>query len=85
VLAALVHASDSIALPNLRCRVGGYEFAADATLKQFADFSAHWKNFGKYQSCVQQAIDDLSSTGLYDDRIGKDVVITDKTRSLFGK
>lgn len=51
----------------------------------FADFSAHWKNFGKDESCIQDAMKDLERDGLYDKKIGKNVVITDDARALFEK
>jgi hypothetical protein len=85
VLEALDHESDALSLPQLQCRVGGYSFEADAVLVPFPDLSAHWKNFGRYKSCVEHAISDLSRMGVYDKKIGKHVVFTEEILSLFGR
>jgi hypothetical protein len=83
VLAGLDHVSNSLSLPYLRCRLGGYYFAADATLVPFADLSQRWENFGRYKSCMEQAMNDLAHEGLYDKPIGEKSVFTDEILSLF--
>jgi hypothetical protein len=85
VLDALDHVNDSIALPYLTCRVGGYEFAAAAVLTPFPDLKQHFKNFGQYKSCMNHAIHDLSRTGLYDAKLGQQSEFTAKILGLFGR
>jgi len=84
VLAGLHHVPNALSLPYLRCRLGGYQFAGDATLVPFADLNRRWKNFGQYKSQVEQAMNDLAREGLYDKQLGDKSVFTEKILSLFG-
>jgi hypothetical protein len=85
VLAGLDHVSSSLSLPYLQCRLGGYQFASDATLAPFADFNHHWRNFGEYKNCVETTINSLDHEHLYDKQIGRNTVFTAEILSLFDK
>jgi hypothetical protein len=84
VLAGLDHVPNSLSLPYLRCRLGGYQFAGDATLVAFADLNQRWQSFGQYKSGIEQAMNDLAHESLYDKQIGDKSVFTPKILSLFG-
>ena len=84
VLTGLDHVSSSLSLPYLRCRLGGYQFAADATLLPSPDLDRRWKSFGQYKSSVEQAMNDLAQEGVYDKPIGDRSVFTGEILSLFG-
>jgi Alpha/beta hydrolase domain len=69
VLGALSHVPSALSLPGVACRLGGFvisEILSDSQLVPFADMSAHWKNFGSYQSCIVHHVKALAATGLYD-------------------
>jgi hypothetical protein len=85
VLAGLDHVSSSLSLPYLQCRLGGYQFASDATLTPFGDLSHHWRNFGEYKNCVETMINSLDHEHLYDKQIGRNTVFTAEILSLFDK
>lgn len=70
VLSALDHAP-ALALPKTTCRLGGFILEADARLVPFEDFSEHWRNRGKYRSCVEHTMNHLSQQRLYDRRLAE--------------
>jgi len=84
VLAALDHVSGGLNPPYLTCRLGGYQFGADATLEPFGDFGQHWRNLGQYKSCIERSMNALASERLYDRALGIRVIYSDENLALFG-
>jgi hypothetical protein len=83
LLPILDHVADGVRLPSIECRVGGYELAAETRLVPFDDLAARWANYGAYQRCVTQTIEQRSRDGLYDKQIGVKVAVLDQVRRLF--
>jgi hypothetical protein len=84
VLAALNHVASSIALPNVVCRVDGYDFVDGAILNRFTDLAVQWPTFEAYQNCVTKTQKALDGDGLYDKKLGE-IVFTSEILGLFGR
>lgn len=83
VLTVLDRVPDSILLPYVRCRLGGFELASDARLVPFADLAARWPGLEAYRACLADAIEKLEADGLYDKELGARSVLTHTIRALF--
>jgi hypothetical protein len=83
VLDALPH-SGALELPYVRCRLGGFDYAAGAVLRPFDDLAARWSNQGRYRACVEDALQELAREGLYDLAVGQRVVLTAENLARLG-
>jgi len=72
VLAALDHEPGSLLLPNMSCRLGGYEVGIDARLLPFGDAEARFENPGQHRACLNDAVNRLAAEGVYDNHLARE-------------